>query len=153
MPKGIKGFLKKYRPWNKDKQLSDDHRQKLSESHKGINTWMAQKLGQNSNCWNGGTEKWWKNQAKIRDDYTCQICGVREPAIMQADHIKPKGRFPELGREINNLITLCPNCHARKTVREHVVQTWTAQLTNSGEISDSPVTIFMSALKNPFPGV
>jgi 5-methylcytosine-specific restriction endonuclease McrA len=53
-----------------------------------------------------------------RDDFTCQICGLREPEIMQADHVKPESLFPELAREVANMVTLCPNCHARKTVAE-----------------------------------
>jgi 5-methylcytosine-specific restriction endonuclease McrA len=28
-----------------------------------------------------------------RDDYTCQICGLRDQEIMQVDHIKPKSLF------------------------------------------------------------
>ena len=59
-----------------------------------------------------------KNNAKTRDDYTCQICGLRDPEIMEVDHVLPKGRFPELKYDINNLMTICPNCHRRKSNRE-----------------------------------
>ena len=64
-----------------------------------------------------GTEDYYKKQAKVRDNYTCQICGLREPEIMEIDHIKSKRDYPELRAELNNLVTLCPNCHRRKTVR------------------------------------
>ena len=46
------------------------------------------------------------------------MCGMTEPEIMQVDHIKPKSLFPELKAELTNLMTLCPNCHARKTIKE-----------------------------------
>ena len=68
--------------------------------------------------WKGGNWGYKKVEAKTRDDYTCQICGLRDPEIMEVDHIKPKIKYPELALEINNLITLCPNCHRRKTNRE-----------------------------------
>jgi 5-methylcytosine-specific restriction endonuclease McrA len=68
--------------------------------------------------WKGGCKEYWSKECKIRDDYICQICGHREPEIMVADHIKPKSVYPEFSCDINNLITLCPNCHARKTIRE-----------------------------------
>jgi hypothetical protein len=76
------------------------------------------KKGSEHYLWVGGGPKYWAKQTKIRDDNTCQICGLKEPDIMVVDHIKPKSIFPELQFEINNLVTLCPNCHARKTQRE-----------------------------------
>ena len=67
--------------------------------------------------WKGGIASL-RVRCKTRDDYTCQVCGLREPEIMDVDHIKAKAKFPELQYELNNLITLCPNCHRRKTIRE-----------------------------------
>lgn len=124
MPKGIKGFIKGSPSWNKNKKMSEAFKAKLSKIQKenGTGRWMHQKKGPKNNCWNGGTEKWWKIKAKVRDDYTCQICGLREVEIMEVDHIKPKGRYPEFAKELNNLVTLCPNCHKRKTIREHKQQ-------------------------------
>ena len=68
--------------------------------------------------WKGGKLNWAKKQTKVRDDYTCQVCGLREPEIMEADHIKPRALSPELISSLENMITLCPNCHARKTIRD-----------------------------------
>ncbi len=68
--------------------------------------------------WKGGRDRWWRKQALIRDDYTCQICGLRDAEIMQVDHIKPKGVFPLLRWDLENLISLCPNCHVRKHMRD-----------------------------------
>ena len=66
----------------------------------------------------GGKWQSIKTKARIRDDHTCQICGLREIEIMEVDHIKPRSRFPELEYVLENLLTLCPNCHRRKTVRD-----------------------------------
>ena len=68
--------------------------------------------------WAGGGDKYWQRQALIRDDYTCRICGLRDPEIMEVDHVIPKSIVPELRHELNNLVTLCPNDHRRKTNRE-----------------------------------
>lgn len=72
-----------------------------------------------NNNWKGGLSwPFLKRCALDRDNYTCQSCGHNEPEIMEVDHIKPKSKFPELKLDINNLITLCPNCHRRKTNRD-----------------------------------
>jgi 5-methylcytosine-specific restriction endonuclease McrA len=68
--------------------------------------------------WAGGADKYWQRQAKIIDNYTCRVCGLRDPEIMEVDHIIPKSIAPELRHELNNLVTLCPNDHRRKTNRE-----------------------------------
>lgn len=72
------------------------------------------------NCYNfkGGDQKYWKHQALLRDNYTCQICGFRDEEIMIIDHKLPKSMYPELKFDLNNLQTLCPNCNQRKTIRE-----------------------------------
>jgi 5-methylcytosine-specific restriction endonuclease McrA len=104
------GFKKGQTPWNKGIPSPE-----LSERNRRNN---PAKKGELSHTWKGGCIEYKKRQALIRDDYTCQICGMREVEIMEVDHIKPKSLFPELISEMNNLMTLCPNCHARKTIRE-----------------------------------
>ena len=53
-----------------------------------------------------------------RDNYTCKSCNYSEKEIMEVDHILPRLYFPELSMDINNLQTLCSNCHRRKTLRD-----------------------------------
>lgn len=59
--------------------------------------------------------------AKI-ENYTCQLCGYmyefinkkgNKRYIIEVDHIKDKAT--EGGETMDNLIVLCPNCHAKKT--------------------------------------
>lgn len=75
-------------------------------------------IGKKNANWKGGKIKWLKKCAKIRDSYTCKECGWNEPEIMEVDHIKMKCEFPDLYESLDNLITLCPNCHRRKTNRD-----------------------------------
>ena len=76
------------------------------------------KTGAESANWKGGAEQYQKRLALIRDDFTCQVCGLQDDEITVVDHIKPKSIYPELHKSLDNLVTLCPNCHARKSIRE-----------------------------------
>jgi hypothetical protein len=71
--------------------------------------------GDKNKAWKGGHDKYWKRQALARDNGICQMCGLDEAEIMVVDHIRPKAIRPDLRRSLDNLMTLCPNCHARKT--------------------------------------
>jgi len=79
-------------------------------------------------AWNSGkgtrTSYWqrfknsskWKRTRKAafeRDSYTCVWCG-KVGGILHPDHIKPKSKFPELMFDLDNIRTLCRECH-RKT--------------------------------------
>ncbi len=98
---------RKFTPWNKSK--------------KGLQ--VAWNKGREFNAgskhprWKGGGKNWVRLIALRRDDYKCSKCRLRDPEIMEVDHIKPKCDFPELSKDIDNLETLCPNCHRRKTNR------------------------------------
>ena len=69
---------------------------------------------ENNPAWKGGTVGYYKQQALIRDHFTCRICNLYDPEIMEVDHIKPTCKFPELEKDINNMQSICPNCHTRK---------------------------------------
>lgn len=80
------------------------------------------KRGKDSPNWRGGKTlvgqmlrrsliyKEWRMEVLKRDDFTCQICGVRGGKL-HADHIKPFSQFPELRLELSNGRTLCIPCH------------------------------------------
>lgn len=97
-----------------------------NKGKKGLQTWseyqreVMSKLpkGENHPKFTGTNLAYYKNKVKIRDDYTCQICEFRDIEIMQVDHILPVSKFPDLKLNMDNMRVLCPNCHARKTIRE-----------------------------------
>lgn len=68
--------------------------------------------GENNGQWIGGSSKWWKRKARVRDDFTCQAegCDVRDEGKgTHAHHKLPK----EAGGEdsLENLVTLCDHHH------------------------------------------
>src|SRR3990167_2131379 len=87
-----------------------------------IAKWSLGKTGDKHVRWKGGKWIYWRKQVLIRDDYTCRKCGLRDIEIMDVDHIKPKldssNKFKSETPDVNNLQTLCPNCHKRKTNQE-----------------------------------
>jgi hypothetical protein len=73
------------------------------------------KRGEKNSRWIGGTWLFVRKTILIEQDYTCQMCGLREPEIMEVNHKLEKSLYPELARDKENLEVLCPNCHRRKT--------------------------------------
>lgn len=51
-----------------------------------------------------------REEAFKRDNYTCIMCG-QYGGKLNLDHIKPWSLFPELRYDINNVRTLCVECH------------------------------------------
>jgi hypothetical protein len=59
---------------------------------------------------NTGDYKHWIKSVFKRDKYTCQHCG-RIGGKLNAHHIKPFAKYPELRLDVNNGITYCRQCH------------------------------------------
>ena len=102
--------------WNKGKKgvLSLQAIKNMSEAQKKSK--FKAELRYN---WKGGTWPYWQATIRKRDNYTCIVCGLFDPEIVEVAHIKPirglKNRITS-GNPLNsfeNLTTLCPNCHAR----------------------------------------
>lgn len=61
------------------------------------------------------TKEWkaWRMAVFTRDGFHCSLCGsasVRGRKL-QAHHIRPKSKYPELVFDVSNGITLCAPCH------------------------------------------
>lgn len=75
--------------------------------------------GENHSRWIGGCWLTVRKMVLTEQDYTCQNCGFRDMEIMEVNHKLPKSRYPELSRDRENLETLCPNCHRKKSFVSH----------------------------------
>ena len=128
--KGTKGVMQ---AWNKGKKLSQEHIDKLSESHfKNPNRyWLGKRrpMGENSANWKGGVTrrlsllrsrfewKQWRKTIFQRDGYKCFDCG--DMGYLEPHHIIPLKVGVERAFDVNNGITLCRPCH-KKTMGKEV---------------------------------
>ncbi len=54
----------------------------------------------------------WRNKVFERDNYTCVLCG-KTKCYLEADHIKPYSKYPDLRLVLSNGRTLCLDCHKK----------------------------------------
>lgn len=95
-------------------------REKISKSQFG--RVYPHRQGKNSHLWRGGVSsrnhlerssskyRIWRKSVFERDNYTCQICGIRG-GVLQADHIMPFALYIDLRYKLSNGRTLCVTCH------------------------------------------
>jgi len=88
-------------------------------------------VGENHHNYSGGSTddygpRWEKRdeECRVRDGYTCQVCGIDQEdhyQALSAHHIQPREEFidengvydHEQGNRLENLITLCTSCHKK----------------------------------------
>jgi 5-methylcytosine-specific restriction endonuclease McrA len=124
-------FKSGHAPHNKGTRCPEHLKQRISEKLKGrrcsprTEFKPGQTSGERNVNWKGGITpinqkirssqeyKEWRIAVFQRDDYVCQFCGQRGGQL-NADHIKPFAKFPNLRLSVDNGRTLCVECH-RKT--------------------------------------
>lgn len=115
----------KNKKWKKLWPMSEEHKRKISESHKND---YRYKLPRPNRGWEMcHFWKWWvssKNELDrkslnyrnwrkyifTRDNFTCKKCNISWWKL-NAHHINNFSEFEELRFDINNWITLCESCH------------------------------------------
>ena len=131
-------------PWNKGIKTGTISSTSFKKGHipwcKGLKTGripksafkIGQLFGEKHHNWKGGINpindtirksikyKQWRRTIFIRDEFTCRGCGKKHIYI-EAHHIKPFAKFPELRFDIDNGQTLCEDCHKKETFKIHSV--------------------------------
>jgi transposase len=92
-------------------KFTKTHRIKLSLVKTGEKLFTGFKRSINDRLRHSQYYKNWRTEVFKRDNYTCQECGKKN-CYLEAHHIKPFSKYPELRFEISNGITVCRNCHA-----------------------------------------
>ena len=60
----------------------------------------------------------WRKKVFQRDNFRCRWCKAVKGTYIQAHHIKPKYKFPDLIYTVRNGVTLCLPCHKKVTGSE-----------------------------------
>lgn len=62
----------------------------------------------------------WSKAVRERDDYTCQMTGIRDVGRNVAHHRAPRSRRPDLRLNVENGVTLTPEAH--QWVHDHPIE-------------------------------
>jgi len=114
--------------WGNKDNLGRKHTEEWKEEkrrfNKEHNIKPPKMLGKDNVNWKGGITsenekirksiefRLWRESVFVRDDWTCRNC-LKRGGKLQAHHILPFAKFPELRFAINNGITLCKECHKK----------------------------------------
>ncbi len=74
--------------------------------------WQGGLTPQNKKDRNVFEYKLWRETVFRRDNFTCQSC-FKRGCELQAHHIKPFSRFPELRFNVDNGVSMCIECHKK----------------------------------------
>jgi 5-methylcytosine-specific restriction endonuclease McrA len=99
---------------NTGRVTSEEQRKKISEAKKGhpYKHFTQTKSYQRHLIRTSSEYKQFRRTIFIRDDFTCQQCGVRGSYI-ELHHLKSFSQFPEFRFDRNNVVTLCKECHKK----------------------------------------
>lgn len=99
---------------NLGKKRTEAEKEHLSRVLRGENgpMWRGGKMSEKATIRGGLEYRRWRAAVFSRDNYTCQLCGIRGVKL-HADHILPFSLFPSKRTDINNGRTLCVPCHKK----------------------------------------
>lgn len=108
--------LQPYWDSKKHKKLSIEESERLRKSHTGEKhyMWKGGITTENMKIRHSNLYAIWRKHVFNRDDFTCQACGVRG-GTLNADHVLPFAKYPDLRFEVLNGRTLCVPCHKKVT--------------------------------------
>jgi hypothetical protein len=100
--------------------LSEEHKRKIGEAHKGIKHWNWQGgiSNRDIHSLNNPRYKKWRTDVFTRDNFKCRVADSDCDGGLQAHHISRWSDYPELRYDVNNGICLCRAHHPRKRAEE-----------------------------------
>lgn len=104
-------------------KLSIESRKKISDSNKGdkCHLWKGGITPENQRIRWSFEMKEWKRSVFNRDNFTCQVCNEPYSGKLNAHHINPFAKFPELRMDVDNGMTLCQPCHLYVHRTDHAI--------------------------------
>jgi len=118
---GKEWFKKGQTSWMKDRKVSSETKEKISNSLKGAK----------SSFWQGGIsyeeyssdfDSPLKEQVRFRDGYKCKLCGcpqIENGQLLSVHHID----YDKQNNTLSNLVALCRVCHAKtNSTRKYWIQ-------------------------------
>ena len=95
-------------------KLTPEQRLKWSEVKRGSKhpNWKGGISGESKRARESLQYRVWRENVFARDNFTCKLCGIRG-VYLEADHIEPFSKFPELRFDLANGRTLCLKCHEK----------------------------------------
>ena len=104
-----------YFKWQKGKRKSPYNKDQSGDKNPN---WKGGINPINANIRSSNKFKQWRSEVFKRDNWTCQKCGARSKknkyVRIEAHHIKPFAKYPDLRFDVNNGITLCKKCHDKE---------------------------------------
>jgi 5-methylcytosine-specific restriction endonuclease McrA len=108
--------------WNKGRKMPLEFGIKISFAKKGKphkqetidNITLAAKMRSRSSSRHSWRYKEWRQKVFERDNFNCQECGCNDVKVLHPHHIFSFHKNVDLRLDINNGITLCKSCHAKK---------------------------------------
>jgi len=124
--------------------LSDEQREQYSEGLSGEGNPMHGMSGEKSPVWMGGVSflpyppefnNKLKHKIKKRDNFTCQLCGIKQYTYQAIHHID----YEKDNCSESNLITLCLSCNVKVNQNRDFWKQYFTEIINKGRnINDLP---------------